>query len=457
VALKVRHYLEDYDDPAEAHAAYLADLTARRKAGDRAAYIAEIIVTAMADHADRLRAAFARDAVWKDLGGPWHPARTLIFVGDNGGRFTNRDFGLDVALCFDLDRLLRLVLFAYTVGFDGADVMAQGLASFLLMSVAVPRNEPFPDIVRVFDAAAAHAPRVLGDLISIVGDFLLFHELGHTYVRHRGDDFLKVIYELPADLAPTPDVIRDIRLHDTGPVFNGIDRDGTQNGVLLVHPKTRHWREEHACDVFAMHALLAASADDQPGHRELDYLADILTVWQLVLFALGTQQDYLLRIDGASDADFDHPRGHMRLDIMIFHINYFAEAFAPDWTSPGLTRFKAHYDQLWSKDLQTLIGTGIELVRYAFDEEGPHRSELQTFTGAPAPPRGSALARFHEFALGPFLDTVRATTWSGATLELRSKLSEHLRSWTVNDQPVLAQLGIALHDVGIRLISEGRK
>ena len=78
-----------------------------------------------------------------------------VFVGDAGRRFWTRTVGCRVAILIDFDLVVRLVLFAYMVGIDkDEDVVAQALASVLLLSIVVPRDEEFSRILELLQAVA---------------------------------------------------------------------------------------------------------------------------------------------------------------------------------------------------------------------------------------------------------------------------------------------------------------
>ena len=450
--IRLRQYVEDYDDLSAANRAYLADLEALGAGSNDAAGIAFRLAVGLQGHVDRLNQAFEGGDVPTVLSPSWR-ADASVFVGNAGKRFWTRRVGNRVAVLIDLDLVVRLVLSMYMVGINKEeDVVAQALASFLFLSIVVPRDEEFPLLFELLFAVSSRDGRVINDLFLIVGDFVLFHEVGHSYVYHFGTGFARVAFQLPAGVSSTPDVVRSLRIHPDGPIFNQIELPGTQNGLLVLSPKYERWKDEFASDVFAVYAGVLAPAEDRPGSMDLEQFVDGLACWQHVLYPIGWREQYMRAIAGEADiAAFSHPTAHTRMDLVLHHINYLAEEFAPDWQSPALGRFKAHYDSLWAADLAELVD-GIQYVRYAFDEEGPHVNigKIHTFTGEPVPFYPSALSKLEKNFLRPFLAEVRRIGWDRAVENGKERYIEYFETFRLNDRPIMLELGGRLHDINLK-------
>jgi hypothetical protein len=184
-----------------------------------------------------------------------------------------------------------------------------------------------------------------------------------------------------------------------------------------------------------------------------------LVCWQVLLFAIGGRQAYMRSIAADKATDFSHPAAHARVDILVHHLNFLAEQFAPEWVSPCLPLLQAHYESLWAEDLAQLVNDGIEYARYTFDEEGPHKNvgRVRSFIkGGQIRFVPSTFSKLERFFLAPLLLEAEHVGWDAA---IQSRVQEHmqyLETFRLNDRPIILQLGRRLHDVNIRLISEAR-
>jgi hypothetical protein len=388
----------------------------------------------------------------------WRP-NAVVFVGDAGRRFWTCKAGDRVAIMIDFDLILRLVVLVYVIGMNKEeDVVADFLSGFLLLSIVVPRDEEFPGLFPLMMALAGCNARIVNDLFGIVGDFVIFHEIGHTYVCGFGSEFVRVAFQFPAGFDPTPERVKSIRFHSDGPIFNVIDVPESQNGLLIMAPNFAHWNEEFAPDVFSVYAsVFTRAGHGKPTALNLEQFVDGLGCWQHVLFAMGRREKYIHGIMGEADITrLSHPDAHTRMDVVVHHINYLAEEFAPAWVSPALARFKTQYDSLWSADLQKLISDGINYVRYAFDEEGPHINEgrILTFTGGPVQYSPSALTKLKTRFLDTFLAQAERIGWDNAVDEGKAKYTKWFETFKVNDRFIVLELGKRLREIKLRLISK---
>lgn len=452
----LQQYLEDFDDLRVAHEAYLNDCRKLEQGGSSQAGIALRLAMALQEKVKRLSQAVTNGHAAGVLCQEWR-SDALVFVGDARKKLSTRRVGGCDAVLIDLDLFLRLALLVYVIGLDREnDIAAEGLAAFLLLSIIVPRDEEFPHIDSLLQVFASSNARLVNDIISLTGNFILYHELGHVYARQHPTDFLRVTFQIPPGIRPSPETVKSIRIHPEGIIYNQIDASGTANGILVITPRFQHWRAEFAADVFAAYADVLAGAYAKPRALDLERWASCLTCWQVLLLALGYRQQYMQAIAG--DDNFSHPVAAARIDVLIHHINFLAETFAPQWRSPALGMFNAQYQSLWATDLKKLMQDGIEYVRYAFDEDGPEINvgRIRSFTGGPVPHVPSALSKLGEHFLGPLLLDARRIGWDKAVQNRRKEHIKYLETFRLNGRPICLQLGKRLRDVNIRLISEDR-
>lgn len=457
--IRLRQYIEDYDDLRTAHQAYLADLRdLGAKKGD--AHVVLNLTLRLQKHIDCLNKVFDEERIPRLLSPEWR-ADAYIFVGEAEKRFWTFSANGQEAVLIDFDLVVRLVLLIYMVGIDKEeDIVAQALASFLLLSVVVPRDEEFPRLLDLLIAVMQRDERVVNDLIVLVGDFILFHEIGHSYVKRFGTKFSRVAFHLPKGISPTPNVVRNIQFHPEGPVFNQIYMPGNPNGMLLLKPNYEHWTNEIAADIFSAYANLIASAEGRPELIDLERLADWLTCWQHLLYVIGWRELYMRSNTGKADVTtFSHPSAHIRMDVIMYHINFIAEEFTSDWQSPAIGRLFSHYQSLWASDLAGLVQDGIEYVRYAFDEDGPHINigRLFTLRGEPIPFVPSALSKLGKNFLSPFLAETERTGWDRAVEKGREQYLKYFETFRLNGRAIILELGKRLHDINLRIISEDRR
>jgi hypothetical protein len=457
--LELREYLEDYDDLTAAHEAYLSDFASLEKSGNRLAGIALRFAGALQDNVQRLNESVSAGYAMPALNSHWHSS-ALIFVGNAGTKLFTKRVGRSDAVLIDLDLVLRLVLMIFVVGLDRKDdVAADGLAAFLLLSIVVPREEEFPYIYDLLECFAGLNGRLLNDIFALVGDFVLYHELGHLYAKQYPTDFLRIAFEIPPELPISAETVSSIRMHPEGAIYNQIESPGAANGILVMAPRFEHWKSEFAADIFASYADVCAGAKAKPKATDLERWASVLTCWQVLLFALGNRQQYMRWIAGDDAEDFSHPVAPTRMDVLIHHVNSLAETFAPEWQSSALTHLRAQYESLWASDLKTLLMDAIEYVRYAFDEDGPdiNVGRIHTFTGGPVPRNPSQLSKLGQLFLSPFLSTVRQIGWDSAVRKSRGEYTKFFATFRLNEKPICLQLGKRLRKVNMRLISEDRE
>ena len=106
-----------------------------------------------------------------------------------------------------------------------------------------------------------------------------------------------------------------------------------------------------------------------------------------------------------------------------------------------------------------MVEDGIEFVRYAFDEDGPHINigRIRTFTGSPVPYVPSALSKIGTFFLGPFLAATERVGWDRAVEDRKSDHIKYFETFRLNDRPIMMELGQRLRLIKLRLISEDRE
>jgi hypothetical protein len=248
------------------------------------------------------------------------------------------------------------------------------------------------------------------------------------------------------------DQIRHIRFHANGPIYNQIEIEGSESGLLLISPKYKHWNVEMAADVFAAHACILASPSGTPLASNLDHWVSCLSLWQLALLSLGFRQEYVRAVSNQPDST--HPSAHVRMDVLIHHINHFAETYAPEWRSETITIFRKQYELMWQPEMLELIHDGIEYVRYGFDGEGPdiNPGKVRSFAkGMPVPTIPSALEKLRRYFLEPFLKRVDIVGWDGAIRESEKEHREYLSTFQLNSEPIILKIGLALYNVGLRL------
>jgi hypothetical protein len=458
--IDLRPYIEDHDCVEAAQAAYLADLEAAIAKGHGTARMAHALATGLQHHVERLNEAFVRGDVPRSLAADWR-ADAKVFVGNTGTRFWRGKLAGRSAVMIDLDLVIRLVLFTYLVGIDTDedDVTAHALASFLLLSLVVPSDEPFPLIEELLGVAAARDGRVINDLFSIVGDFVLFHEIGHAYAMACGTRYVRVRFALPDGIEATPERIQNVQLHPDGPILNCIPSYDEVGAMLIMAPAYEHWMNEFAADIFAAYAAVLAPASGRPGAADLERFADTLACWQLPLFAMGWREQYLRRSAGdVESVRHSHPAAHGRMDVIALHFNFLGDEFAPEWRSPAMGRFLEHYQSLWASDLAQLLAEGIEYVRYAFDEEGPHLGHADRYlaSGDPLPFTPSAMVKLKRHLLEDFLHDAQTLGWDQAARLNRDRHTNYVQTFRLNDRPILLELGRRLHSIPLRLTSEDR-
>lgn len=459
--MRIDDIIDDLENPAQAHEAYLVELRTIAAQGNfMAGLTLRVAEWAQGElvHYENALVSFGRP---KAFHLEWRPD-AFVFVGEAGYRCFTRQIGGSTVIVIDFDLLCRLVLFVFFVGMDDDDdIVSQAVATFLLLSLVVPRKEPFPCMEQLVQHCSEINARVTNDIFTIVGRFILLHELGHSYYERFGSAFLRVLFDLPSNTPLSPDTIRDIRYHPDGPIYNQIDLEGSTNGLLVITPILQKWEPEFAADVFAAYGLLYNSTNSKPGPSQLDGLTESLNCWQLVLFAVGNRQDYLRAIADETWESSSHPPAATRVDVLIHHLNFFAEEYDPDWKSPTIPRLKKHYDGLWAKDLLALLNEAIEYVRYAFDDE---RAQLQdgrvVWTlgdEAASPLQPSVLTKLQRYFLEPFLHQASLIGWREAVQVDRKRYLNWLRTFRLNDKPIILALSERLHSLGIRLISEDRE
>jgi hypothetical protein len=457
--VRLRDYLEDFEDLEVAHAAYLADLISRATQSgeaDSLYHIAHRAVVNLQSLVRHVSEAFERGYAPAAMAATWR-SDAKVFIGDADKRFWTQRVGNKQAIMLDLDLLCRLVLFVYFVGLDREeDVVAEGLAAFVLLSFVVPRDEDF----RVQDlmwAVARRDARLINDIFTRIGEFILYHEIGHSYTAEYGKGFVQIVFEIPAETSV--DRIGSTRYHPDGPIYNLLASTEHRTGILLMTPSCEHWMNEFGPDVFALYADLLAFTDKRPNARDLERVAEGLTVWQLLLWAVGNRESFMLAHSGSSDfVSHSHPAAHIRMDVVVHHLDHMADEYAPEWRSPALGNLRLSYESIWASDLASILILAIDYVRYAFDEEGPdiNVGRVQTFTGEPVPYRPSALSRFWEQFLDPLVVAIRLKGWDKAVDDQLDEHRAYLSTFRVNDEPVLLKLGARLRKIGVRLISEER-
>jgi hypothetical protein len=456
--VSVREYIEDFDDVADAHAAYIADLTQAAAGGDGPASIGLRLVQSATSKIECLdRALTGRRPRFMAL--DWSP-KAHVFVGTVGARFSTERRGEEVAILLDQNLLFRVALYVALVGWNrDDDVVAEGLSAFLLMSIIVPRDEAFPSLQALLEVTARENSATMNDIVDVVLSFILFHELGHSYVEAHGSGFVQMRFSTGGEFDPAH--IRSVRYHPDGTIYNNVPLAGSANGLLVVDARFSTWAPEFASDVFALYATLLASNSTLAWRHRLDWVTSCLDCWQLLLFALGRRQDYMRAIsEEAPSAEFSHPAAHARVDLMIHHLNALAEEFEPEWESEALTLLRNHYMALWDKRLRSLLDDATEYVRYGFDGSGPNLNVGQVWSFAknlPVPHVPTAYEKLQAHFLEPFLAGAEARGWDGAVSADAAEHRVYLETFRLNDQPIVIMLGKALHDLGIRFISEPRQ
>ncbi|AOY97587.1 hypothetical protein BKK79_37260 (plasmid) [Cupriavidus sp. USMAA2-4] len=460
MTVRLRDYLEDYGDLVSAHDAYLADLiskAAESGVSDSTHHLAHRAAVSLQSLVRRVSGAFEQGHAPAAMIATWR-SDARVFVGDAGKRFWTQRVDGNNAIMIDLDLYCRLVLFVYFVGLDrDEDVVADGLSALLLLSIVVPRDEDFPRLQELMKAVAQRDSRLINDIFMRVGEFIVFHEIGHSYTAECGHDFVQVAFEISP--GTSVDHIRNVRRHQDGPIYNLLEAPNRRTGVLLMAPSCEPWTDEFGSDVFALYANLLAFTHERPNARDLERVAEGLTVWQLLLWAVGSRESYTHVISGTSDfMSHSHPTAHIRMDIVVHHLDHMAEEYAPEWLSPALGKLRSSYESIWASDLASKLSQGVEYVRYAFDEDGPEINvgRTWTFTGKPVQCHPSTLSRLREQFLDPLLEKIELKGWDKAVDDHLDEHLAYLRTFGVNEVPTLLQLGMRLRKIGVRLISEDR-
>ncbi|CAD6549733.1 hypothetical protein LMG27952_04895 [Paraburkholderia hiiakae] len=460
MTVKVRSYLEDFGDVKAAYAEYIADLQQGEEAGDVTSGICARLSLLLNSRVHDLNQRFARGEVPKCLDARW-TVEAYVFVGDADGKFFTVRQGSQIAVLIDADLLLRLVAFIYLVGLDREDdQIAQCLSAFMLLSIVVPRPEPIEFMGELLAATSREKQRVLNDIFVATSSFLVFHELGHSYGEATGTirPHLKLSFGLPEGLAD-PDSVQSLKYHADGTLYNRLDIPGTTTGMLVINPVFEHWRDEFSADAFAAYAHVLTSSDGRPGRGSLDQLASAIECWQLVLFAIGSRERYVRAISEVREIEsVSHPQDHVRMDVLAHHLDHIALDFVPDWQSHAVGLLHIHYQSLWAADMRSLLDDGVEYVRYAFDEDGPHINDgrLRTFTGQPVRYSPSALSKLKAEVMDPFLTRAEQIGWDKAVSERQKEDCWFFGTFKLNGVPIILKLGRRLRDVGVRLISEDR-
>lgn len=451
--IRPRQILEDCDDIAMAHKAYMTQLSRAGADGDVMSTFAASLSAALTEKIRRLDGAFECGHASPALDPSWRSS-AYVFVGDTAQQIFTTRFNGKAAILLDFDLICRLVLLMYFTGLDTAeDETAGGLAAFMLLTIVVPRTEPLPFMLPLLTEIAGEQGRLVNDLISIASSFLLFHELGHSYVAAGDRHHLRISF-VPTD-GPTfdKDAVTPIRLHAEGPVYSVYRAPGSNDFRLLMDSRFGHWKDEFSSDVFAAYAHLL-SGQSPPDALDLEHLAASLTCWQLLLFALGRRERYLRATAGQPhDASMSHPPDHLRIDVLVWHLECMAQEHAPQWRSGALALLKRHYESIWAVDLASLVNEGIEYVRYGFERSGDNPRE-QSFALGPVPANPSAIEKMNENLMGPLLADARDSGLSEAMKARRSEDRAYLRTFKLNGEPILMTLGERLRQVGIVFTSE---
>jgi hypothetical protein len=457
----LRSFLEDYGDLEEAYEDFLAESLQEAASGDAMAHIARQWSIALNRHITLLNARFESVPLPASLDASWR-ADARVFVGSAGKRFFTTRVGGRAAVALDSDLLCRLLLFLCLVGMDDIDdVVAPGLGAFILMSIVVPRDEDLTFAPELVVALAHDNERLLSDLMIAVGNFVLYHELGHHYVTGDGRqrlDHLRLVFTVPEGVIPSAQTVQSLQYHPDGMIYNRLDSAGTNAGLMLIHPRLSHWQPEFASDAFSLYADLLAGASGPPTVRDLDRLTSSLCAWQLLLFSIGMREVYLRAASGSpvDDPNQTHPIAHARADVLLHHLDHLAFEFAPGWRSQELTKLNRHYLSLWQKDLRALIDSAVEYVRYGFDAVDPSDGRPDTHYGAAVQPTPSALGKLDRHLVRPLLERAAQVGWRTAVRDHAEAANRFLETFRLNDQPILLQLGRRLRAIDVRFISEDR-
>lgn len=447
--LKLTPFFEDYEDLQAAHAAYLGALDRLVDAEDDEATLCRNLVKLCEAKLQLVQSAFKGGQVPPHLGQEW-PHVVSVFIGEAGGsKFYTFARGAQSAIVIDVDLLVRIALFIYFTGLDEDEETVSGaIAAVMLITVVVPRREAVPFSLDLLDAVAREAPRLVNDLIRVVAHFIFLHELGHIHVAKRRFEHLRVSFGLPEGVSRGD--VSSTRFHSTGPLYN-IDKQGA---TLIVHPCLASWREEMACDVFAAYADVLLG-DKLPDAARLDQFAASLTAWQLVLFAVGWRQQYMRATSTSAPEEADgHPTAHIRMDVLVRHIEHVAMDFAPDWRSGAVTTLQESYESLWALDVRPLLDDAIDYCRYSFDPS--HAGDgWKSFTAdGERPSSPSALAKLEQYFVRPMLERAKSESLTMAMRETHRNEPDYLATYSFNSRPILVELGRRLRKVGIRFVSE---
>lgn len=453
-------YFEDFQNSEDAYCAYLRDLEELARHGSISTVLALHNAKCLQEHVDRLNEAFEIGKPSSKFSPDWR-CQTKVFIGDAKGRQYTRFIGTDRVVALDWTSIVKLVLLIYWIGWDGEDTLAQGLSAFLLVSYVVDQSDDFPHVEEILSVLHSHNSRLIGDLTSLVGDFLLFHELGHIYCDQKAPDFLSIKFITPDSYHAGVWRISDTPIYNGCSLFNyEVSEDGSQVGAILIDAEFVDWREEFACDVFAIHGLLYASSEEDIRDNDIAYVCDAISIWQVILWIIDWKQRMSLKQKSdAAIPQLSHPPSKLRFDFLIYHTFKLAAEHLPPEVNIPLGMAFQHAATIWGKDMEKVMAETIEYSFYGFDEDSDRVNvgKLHSFVAdGHIPYHPSAFEQIRRQILQDFIPNATASGWDNASKEIQPRFKQFIDTYKLNERPIVRELGEQLHEIGLRLVSEDR-
>lgn len=183
----IEHLLEDFDTIGAAHAEYVRLMDELEESNAFAHAVARAFLNGSSLTLRRLKQALASREQTFGLEPGWSP-NVYIFIGHSANEFYVVTRGNQSAVVFDVTLLLSVVVFIFLAGCDLEDGNMDRIAGYLYV-VALAQEITLEGYIQPMAYQCMSLNQdVFDDLLGIVADYVLLHEIGHIYCEQRDTD-----------------------------------------------------------------------------------------------------------------------------------------------------------------------------------------------------------------------------------------------------------------------------
>lgn len=355
------------------------------------------------------RVPFDVDAVWPQIVQsapvlmPWEFNLDSLLVE------ANRRIGIqpvaDGQIIFvDRNTFASFVLFLMLIWMHGRG--GAYLAGWLGLHVILEPKEPFPEFELILrDVYTAH-PDHFCSVARKLAQLIVGHEMGHAYPNVSEAAFFDVVSE--AVVSNSNDLNNRISSWETGAEFGlkAYVHQGSDGVHRLILPdQIAHFREEEACDIFALWSAIAAEAGalgHVPDMRHFERLLTSFVFWQPVAHLLDLRDSARWIFSGKErqyaapgiDLSAPYPPWLARIDTQIFHLDRIGDFFKLGWKHTELTSLKTMHELVWDKGMYDASRKAMILAYQVLDPIHPESNPDRVRDMNGASPSGRCLSIF---------------------------------------------------------------